>query len=143
MNGFPYRLSPALEFARSRLKRHRRDAVRSVTLSLRPHLPQSKLQRSNPGLPGLTRARTIGAMHLAQRRRSILPAVKPGIGCDAGMRLPLPWREGDRTLVTDDCRFSVRRRQHHAPRLCGVTGQSGSVLEYWRRGGITISLPAG
>jgi hypothetical protein len=93
------RLQPARRFdARSRLKRHRRDAVRSATLSLCRHLLQEKLQRSKPGLPGLTRARTAGALHAVQRRRSILPAVKIGTGCDMGMRLPLPWRQCNRTL---------------------------------------------
>jgi hypothetical protein len=101
MNVSPYRLEPAVKFdARSRLKRHRCDAVRSATLSLRPHLPQSKLQRSNPGLPGLTRARIIGALHLAQGRRSILAAVRTGNGCDAGMGFSVT-----ELSVTDDCRF--------------------------------------
>jgi len=55
---------------------------------------QSKVQRSNPGLAGLTRASTMGALHLEQ-----------GSDCRAGMRFPFTLGGSTTGLsVTDDCR---------------------------------------
>src|ERR1700733_9727489 len=52
---------------------------------------QSKVHRSKPKGPGLTRASAIGALHLAQARASIPFAKKAEADCDAGMRFPFRW----------------------------------------------------
>jgi len=79
--------------ARKGLERHRADTVCSVTRSVRSHLTQSKVQRSKPAAAGLTRASTMAAPHLAQRREKILlAAVESGTdGDDAGTRFPCHW----------------------------------------------------
>lgn len=77
--------------ARNRLERHRPDIVCTVTFSVRSHSMQSKVHRSKPRRAGLTLARTIGALHLAQARASILFAEEAEADCDAGMRFPFRW----------------------------------------------------
>jgi hypothetical protein len=81
--------------ARKGLERHRSDTVCSVTRSVRSHVTQSKVQRSKPAAAGLTQASTMGALHLVQRRESILFAVVEtgNDGVDAGTRFPCVGRE--------------------------------------------------
>ena len=93
------RYSPVLKSrqfgARKGLERHRADTVCSVTRSVRSHLTQSKVQRSKPAAAGLTRASTMAAPHLAQRREKILLAAVESEtdGDDAGTRFPCIGRE--------------------------------------------------
>jgi hypothetical protein len=81
--------------ARKGLQRHRADTVCSVTRSVRAHVTQSKVQRSKPAAAGLTKANTMGPLHLLQRRCSILLAAAEtgNDGDDAGMRFPCFGRE--------------------------------------------------
>jgi hypothetical protein len=88
----------ALQFgARSPLERHSADTVLIITRSVFSHFKQSKVHRSLSRLAGLTMARTIGALHLAQSR-AILSITEAGDGRDVGKRFPDVGREHYRTL---------------------------------------------
>src|ERR1019366_9659024 len=70
---------------------------------------------SKPAAAGLTQASTIGALHLAQRRRSIpLAVVGTGNDCDAGTRFPLTWAGALHSQSPVDARPGGDRTSMHS-----------------------------